>query len=229
MVNSKLTAEAFLVHAGDGYDLGFHRLVVCALAKGPLVPDHVLILPIENLPNTLTSPQECETELVKFQKSLKDYFKKNGKEVVFFEWVYVKTTHANLQAIPVPISRTSAVEDIFNLAAEKLGFKFTVLKSDKSFDGRKLLRDQFDGKCSLFYVELPGGVILSHAVEENEKFPVQFGREMRYYYYYYYFVLAGLLNMADRADWRNCKLSEDEEIKMVERFKISFQEYDPNQ
>lgn len=34
--------------------------------------------------------------------------------------------------------------------------------------------------------------------------------------------------MADRADWRNCKLSKDEEIKMAERFKISFEEYDPN-
>lgn len=42
-------------------------------------------------------------------------------------------------------------------------------------------------------------------------------------------VLAGLLNMADRADWRNCKLSKDEEIKMVENFKSSFEKYDPNQ
>ncbi|CAH1412543.1 unnamed protein product [Lactuca virosa] len=103
----------------------------CALAKGPLVQDHVLILPIEHLPNTLTSPPECEIELVKFQKILKDYFKSHGKEVVFFEWVYVRATHANLQAIPVPLSRASVVQDIFNLAAEKLGFKFMVLKSDK--------------------------------------------------------------------------------------------------
>ncbi|KAJ9547892.1 hypothetical protein OSB04_020435 [Centaurea solstitialis] len=190
----------------------------CALAKGPLVPDHILILPIEHLPNTLSSPPECEIELVRFQNSLRAYFKNNRKEVVFFEWVYIRGTHANLQAIPIPLSRASAVQDIFNLAAEKLGFKFTVLKSDKSSEGRKLLRDQFDGKCSLFYVELPGGTILSHAVEENEKFPVQFGRE----------VLAGLLNMADRADWRNCKLSKEEEIKMVEKFKSGFEEYDPN-
>ncbi|GJR30074.1 zinc finger CCCH domain-containing protein 64 [Tanacetum coccineum] len=190
----------------------------CAIAKGPLVQDHILILPIEHLPNTLSSPPECEMELVKFQNSLKAYFKSHKKEVVFFEWVYIKTSHANLQAIPIPVNRASAVQDIFNLAAEKLGFKFMVSKCDKSSEGRKLLRAQYDGKCSLFYVELPGGTILSHPVEENEKFPVQFGRE----------VLAGLLNMADRADWRNCKLSKDEEIKMAERFKISFEDYDPN-
>ncbi|KAM0026666.1 putative transcription factor C3H family [Helianthus debilis subsp. tardiflorus] len=191
----------------------------CALAKGPLVPDHVLILPIEHLPNTLSSPPEFEIELVKLQNSLRAYFKSRKKDVVFFEWVYVKTSHANLQAIPIPSNRASAVKDIFNLAAEKLGFKFMELKSDNSLEGRRLLRDQFDGKFSVFYVELPGGTILSHTVEENEKFPVQFGRE----------VLAGLLNMADRADWRNCKLDKEEEIKMVERFKSSFQEYDPNE
>ncbi|KAD5317413.1 hypothetical protein E3N88_17359 [Mikania micrantha] len=152
----------------------------CALAKGPLVQDHMLILPVEHLPNTLSSPPEFEIELVKFQNSLKAYFKNHKKEVVFFEFVYLKTSHANLQAIPIPSNRVSAVKDIFNLAAEKLGFKFMVLKCDKISEGRKLLRDQFDGKFSLFYVELPGGTILSHAVEENEKFPVQFGREVRH-------------------------------------------------
>lgn len=48
-----------------------------------------------------------------------------------------------------------------------------------SSEGRNLLRTQFDRKCSLFYVELPGGTILSHAIEESEKFPAQFGREVR--------------------------------------------------
>lgn len=69
----------------------------CALAKGPLVPDHVLILPIEHEPNTLSLPSECEMELERFQNSLKAYFKKQGKEAVFFEWVFKRGTHANLQ------------------------------------------------------------------------------------------------------------------------------------
>ncbi|CAI9269023.1 unnamed protein product [Lactuca saligna] len=43
----------------------------CALAKGPLVQHHVLILPIEHLPNTLTSPPECEIKLVNSRRFLK--------------------------------------------------------------------------------------------------------------------------------------------------------------
>jgi hypothetical protein len=71
----------------------------------------------------------------------------------------------------------------------------------------------------LFYVELPDGTVLSHTLEENEVFPAQFGRE----------VLAGLLKIPDRADWRNCKISQEEEAKLAEDFKKQFQEFDPCQ
>lgn len=69
----------------------------CALAKGPLVEDHVLIVPIEHSPNTLSLPLESETELDRFQKCLKMYFRTQGKEVVFFEWIFKRGTHANIQ------------------------------------------------------------------------------------------------------------------------------------
>ncbi|XP_059432587.1 zinc finger CCCH domain-containing protein 64 [Corylus avellana] len=190
----------------------------CALAKGPLVEDHVLIIPIEHLPNTLSLPQEHETELLGFQNSLKRYYKNQGKSVVFFERVSERITHANHQAIPIPSSRAAAVQDIFNLAAEKLGFKFVALKTNENADGRKLLRTQFNREFNFFYVELPNGTILSHLVEENESFPAQFGRE----------VLAGLLKIADRANWRNHADSKEEETKMAENFKSRFQEFDPN-
>lgn len=96
---------------------------------------------------------------------------------------------------------------------------FSSLTDDNISEGRKLLKAQYDRKCSLFYVELPGGIILYHSVEENEKFPAQFGRE----------VLAGLLNKADKDNWRNCKLSKEEEEEMAENFKKRFEKYDPNQ
>ncbi|KAJ0090082.1 hypothetical protein Patl1_13476 [Pistacia atlantica] len=191
----------------------------CALPKGPLVQDHALIVPVEHSPNTISLSPESEMELGKFQSSLKLYYKKQEKETVFFEWVSKRGTHANLQAVPIPSSKAAVVQEIFNLAAEKLGFKLLAIKSNNSSDGRKSLRTQFDRNSSFFYVELPGGIILSHIVEENERFPAQFGRE----------VLAGLLNIAEKADWRNCTSGKDEEVKMAENFKKRFEEFDPNQ
>ncbi|XP_057969244.1 zinc finger CCCH domain-containing protein 64 isoform X2 [Malania oleifera] len=191
----------------------------CALAKGPLVQDHVLIVPVEHLPNSLSLPPECDIELGSFQNSVKLYFKNQGKDVVFFEWISKRGTHANIQAVPIPSSKASAVQDIFTLAAGKLGFKFAAIKyNDINSEGRKSLRAQFDRNFSFFYAELPDGTILLHSVEENEKFPVQFGRE----------VLAGLLNKADRADWRNCEVSKEEEMKMADSFRNRFEVFDPN-
>ncbi|URE35276.1 zinc finger CCCH domain-containing protein [Musa troglodytarum] len=88
-----------------------------------------------------------------------------------------------------------------------------------SRQGRQLLRSQLNSTSGMFYVELPEGAILLHVVDDKEKFPVQFGRE----------VMAGLLNMADRADWRNCKVSKEDELQMVEEFKNGFSEFDPAQ
>ncbi|XP_021896794.1 LOW QUALITY PROTEIN: zinc finger CCCH domain-containing protein 64 [Carica papaya] len=190
----------------------------CALPKGPLVQDHGLIIPIEHLPNTFSVPTECDTELCRFQNSLKMYYKRQGKEAVFFEWVSKRSTHANLQVVPIPSTKACGLEKLFTLASEKLGFKFVAGKVGSGSDGRKFLRTEFDKNFSFFYVELPDGTILFHMLEENKKFPSQFGRE----------VLAGLLNIADRADWRNCTVGKEDETKMAEDFKKRFEVFDPN-
>ncbi|PKU68284.1 zinc finger CCCH domain-containing protein 59 isoform X1 [Dendrobium catenatum] len=190
----------------------------CALAKGPLVEDHALLIPIEHHPNTLTTTSESEVELGKYKDALKVYFKNQEKAVVFFEWIFRSSPHANIQVVPIPLAKASNIQRIFNFAAKKLGFEFSVVASSGDHsEARISLRSKFDGKSNLFYVELPDGNILSYSVADKEKLPVQFGRE----------VLAGLLNMADRADWRNCKLSKEDELQMVEKFKKGFEELDP--
>ncbi|XXG46025.1 hypothetical protein AAC387_Pa02g0966 [Persea americana] len=192
----------------------------CALAKGALVEDHVLIIPVEHRSNTLSLEPEAEKDLQRFKDALRVYFKNQRKAVVFYEWLFKHGTsmHANLQAVPIPISKAADVRRYFNLAAKKFGFEFEVVSPGNQYnEGRKSLRTQFDGKSSFFYVELPEGTILSHSVEDKEQFPVQFGRE----------VLAGLLDVTEKADWRNCKLSKEEETQMAEGFKKRFEAFDP--
>ncbi|XP_010545352.1 PREDICTED: zinc finger CCCH domain-containing protein 64 [Tarenaya hassleriana] len=189
----------------------------CALPKGSLVGDHALIIPIEHWPNTLLLSSENETELSKYQNSVRSYYKSHGNDAVFFELVSTRGTHANLQAVPVPSSKARLLPNIFNLAAEKLGFTFVTRKFSDSSDGRKYLQKEYNKTSGFFYVELPDGTVLSHTLEENEKFPVQFGRE----------VLAGLLKIPERADWKSCAVSQEEEAKSAEEFKKQFQSFDP--
>ncbi|GAB2293004.1 hypothetical protein Dimus_027227 [Dionaea muscipula] len=187
----------------------------CALAKGPLVNDHMLIIPIEHFPCTLSLPPECEEELHKFQRSLRMYSKQQDKETVFYELSSKRITHANLQAVPVPLAKASSLKNIFTFAAKKLGFEFEMIKAEDGSDRKKLSQSHSNSGFGFFYVELPDHTILSHSIEEKENFPVQFGRE----------VLAGLLKMPDKADWRNCKLGMKEELELVETFKRHFTQF----
>lgn len=58
-------------------------------------------------------------------------------------------------------------------------FHWLMIVDDNSMEGRKILGTHLNRNQSIFYVEVPGGTILSHVVEENETFPFQFGREVR--------------------------------------------------
>jgi diadenosine tetraphosphate (Ap4A) HIT family hydrolase len=80
-----------VISIGDGY--------YCALAKGPLVPEHVLVIPVEHFPTTITMPAEPEAELRRYKNALGKYFEKQGKTAVYFEWVSQQSRHANLQVM----------------------------------------------------------------------------------------------------------------------------------
>lgn len=57
-------------------------------------------------------------------------------------------------------------------------FLCLIFTDDDNLEGGRFSGMHLDGNQSLFYVEIPGGTTLSHVVEENEKFPAQFGREV---------------------------------------------------
>ncbi|XP_006853826.2 zinc finger CCCH domain-containing protein 59 isoform X2 [Amborella trichopoda] len=192
----------------------------CTLAKGPLVLDHVLIVPTEHFPSTLSLPSSSVIEMQKYKNSLKAYFKSQKKATVIYEWVFnhSKSIHANLQVVPVPLSKASYLRGHFISAARKSGFEFEVIRpDDHGNDAWKDLKRSFDEKFSFFYVELPEGTILAHSVEDEKGISPHFGRE----------VLASLLDQMDRVDWRKCKDSKEDEIRMVEEFKKKFESFDP--
>lgn len=78
-----------IINLGENY--------YCALAKGPLVESHVLLVPIEHSPNTLIMTSEAEKELEKYKNALSVYFEKQEKVVVYFEYAFQNNRHANLQ------------------------------------------------------------------------------------------------------------------------------------
>ncbi|CAK9235704.1 unnamed protein product [Sphagnum jensenii] len=191
----------------------------CAIAKGPLVDSHILILPIEHHPSTISLPADAESELQRYKDALQKCFKTQGKATVFFErYLQLRAgTHAHLQAVPVPLQKASSVRSAFVSAAKEVGFEFDIIcPSDTDPQAGQALKEVVGGGANFFFVELPEGTILAHRLAPGEKLPMQFGRE----------VMASVLGTPERGDWKACKLDIEEETSMADRFKEQFQSFD---
>ncbi|XP_039276496.1 CWF19-like protein 1 [Nilaparvata lugens] len=183
--------------------------VYLALAKGGLVPDHLLILPVAHHQSTSSVPSTVSDEIKQFKSALKKYFKSKRKAVVFFERNY-KTSHLQIQVVPVPIGATEILKAEFEAGAEMENFNLDELPEQTD------LQQIAPPGTPYFFVELPSGEKLFHRVRKN--FPLQFGRD----------VLASepVLNMEERADWRECKLTKEEEVEICQKFRKDYQPFD---
>jgi len=130
---------------------------------------------------------------------------------VFFEVgrISAKGGHAHIQAVPVPLTLEGRVESAFRDAARLQGIEFDVEEASSPDNG--------DGD-GYFRVELPDGKRLVHHIRGGLPFSVQFGRK----------VLASLLKVEERADWKTCLQSEEDDTADVLAFKTAFAPFDPS-
>lgn len=180
-----------------------------ALAKGGLVEDHALILPVTHHQSTAEASQELLEEIEKFKKAIRKMCAKQKKAVVFYERNY-KTSHMQIQAIPIPEKATRELREVFQDCAQAQDFELDELPEHAKLD-------QVAGPgVPYFYVELPNGDKLYHRIRKN--FSLNFGRE----------VLASgpILDKEHMADWRDCKVDKDEECALVKSFRSAFTPFD---
>lgn len=182
-----------------------------ALAKGGLVGDHILILPIGHHQSTVLAPSEVVNEIDKYKSALKKCYKAKGKAVVFFERNY-RTQHLQIQVVPIPADSVCDVKETFLECAQSEGFELYEIPKHSD------LKQIVPPGAPYFYAELPSGDKLLHRISKN--FPLQFGRD----------VLASpqILNMTERVDWKVCKVSRDEESDLTSDFKSAFSDFDFN-
>lgn len=83
-----------------------------ALAKGGLVEEHFLICPIEHIQSSVGQPDMVKEEVEQFKESIRKFYARNGNVAVFFERNF-KTSHMQLQAVPIPKNATKEIKEIF--------------------------------------------------------------------------------------------------------------------
>lgn len=202
-------------------------------AKGPLptsqtfpklgFPCHLLIIPFSHQP-TLASMEEEErhatyAEMQKYRASMNDMLQSRGEgEYGSVTWEVSKASlpHTHWQYMPVPadLIQKGLVEAAFKALAEN--FHWPSLAKEDVGDGFEETSDFFrvliwNPKDN---VEKQTSLILRF--DEKIKFHLQFGRE----------VLAKLLRLDQRIDWRKCGQMQAEEEKDVDNFKKAFKDFD---
>ncbi|XP_046435510.1 CWF19-like protein 1 [Neodiprion fabricii] len=184
--------------------------VYLALAKGGLVDDHFLILPVTHHASLSILPDNVAKEMKAFKKAVAKYYASTDRVPVFFERNY-KTSHCQLQAVPVHKNQEPALKETFEEFSQSSNFQLDELPP------RTQLEQIAPAGTPYFYVELPSGEMLYHRIRKS--FPIQFGRE----------ALASdrILDMSDRADWKDCQLDKEEETQLAKKIRQQFQEYDP--
>lgn len=186
-----------------------------ALAKGPLVkasplPAHVLIVPIEHVATLKPDEREAvELERSKYALALSELFKDEvqGASTVMFEISRSRGIHLHTQVCAVPDVPSTRIADAFKEHAERAGLSLVERSLDS--DETEYFRVQImppAGPAMTLVAELPEGTY----------FDAQFGRK----------VLAGLMELEDRLDWRACSQTESEEKEDSKVFRDAFKKYD---
>lgn len=190
-------------------------------AKGPLLPGHVMLIPIKHNPDFCTESKpstnprhrhpvrfvapKLALELRKYQIALKQM---HPGGVVFYEIAKAKGVHVHQQAIPIPQDKISEVENLrefFVKEAEECGFRLETAE----------LRDD---QTNYFRIEFPNSdPIVIKLNRQNPKFDVTWPRKLLAQWFF---------GNKERGDWRNCSQSEQEETEAVEKIKGEFETFD---
>lgn len=186
-----------------------------ALAKGPLVsatplPAHVLIVPIEHVATLRPEEREAvELERSKYAVALSELFKDevDGASTVMFEISRSRGIHLHTQVCAVPGVPSARIADAFKTHTDRTGL--SLVERSLEPDETEYFRVQIMpplGPATTLVAELPEGTF----------FDAQLGRK----------VLAGLLGLEDRVDWRACAQTESEEKEESKVFRDAFKKYD---
>ncbi|KAF0309639.1 CWF19-like protein 1 [Amphibalanus amphitrite] len=179
-----------------------------ALAKGGLVPDHVLILPVEHVRASTEADDELWEEIGAYKQRLQQLFAAEDKAVVFFERNY-KQSHLQVQCVPVPSRVAPALKEAIQDHCDSEGVSLDEVPPLSD------VRQLAPPGAPYLYVELPGGVKLFHKVAG--KLPLSIGRSM--------LACPPLLNMPDRVEWSQCVLPNDEQTANAKEFKTKFKKF----
>ncbi|KFM68848.1 CWF19-like protein 1, partial [Stegodyphus mimosarum] len=187
--------------------------VYIALAKGCLVTDHVIIVPINHITSLVSLPKLVEVEMDKYKRALANLFFDQEKAVIFFER-NVPNMHTSLQVVPIENTRGYGVKSALFQVADEMKIEVDEISRHSS------LKEVIQPGKPYFYLECRVDKIPIFKAVSKVRIPVQFARTLM--------VQEEVLDLPRHIiDWRRCGYSISEEVTWVEEFRKAFKKYAP--
>lgn len=88
------------------------KKVYLALAKGGIVDDHFLILPVAHHQNSASLPDDVAQEMQAYKEAVAKYYSATDRVPVFFDRNF-KSSHCQVQAVPIPKQKANLLKETF--------------------------------------------------------------------------------------------------------------------
>lgn len=199
-----------------------------AMPKGAINSDHVLIVPIAHASSTTALSAAAWTEIERFKRGLRDLFAANGKEMIVLDRNVqtIGAAHCHVQVVGVPRANAVTAKRVFETEGERYHVRFEEIASDAQ------LQDATDGK-PFFYAEVPAPPVSAPADDDgsDESGDVRVVRLLnivdgKHYMQFGRHAATCVLDMPQRANWKNCVVPKAEEEQMTLAFKKQWQPFD---
>jgi len=215
--------------------------VYIALPRGPLHPQHIMILPVSHTPYTSALPEEARAEMANWKQALIRCFGSKNMGVVFYErhMPTKSTQHMQIHAIPVTASQRKSVKAAIENAFEAKGLALEVLQpsaGETKSSEDVLIQAVGESPSPYVYFEVPAmgelppiHLLFRVPLVPNPKaggapmplrIPGLFEIPRA--------ALANLLGCPDRIDWKTCVDTKEDEAKLTQEFRTLFTPFDPS-
>lgn len=169
--------------------LGIGEELYIALAKGGLIPEHLLLIPIEHHPAQAGLGAAMAAELAAALHKLRAVA---GRDWVWFCHRQSPAHHLHVQAVGIPADTAAS------FPAFAASFAASRQAALEACPAEGLLRED---AAEFLLAQPSAGLAWRRSLADGAYFPASFGREL----------LAHFLGVANRTDWRQSPLTEAEE------------------
>lgn len=186
--------------------------VYLSLDKGPIVPKHIQIIPIDHYDKSIALPSNVSSEIKMIKDKLRNIFNLSyNQNLIFYERVVKlknNTSHMVLHSVPMSNSQTESFIEGFEMIAKKNKLNFFKIKENEDLNN-------FCGENDLYvYLEISQEKYTHKYVctynERDQAFAANdVLRE----------IICEILKLNHRLRWKDCLMTESEKNSIISEMK----------